>query len=103
MFGGIKDRMLGGNVYRRVRCSCRGRAAYLVGDSGEGGACVESDIKDLANWDFLDVLFRFPVKGGRGKIKPMGFKTKHQVLDSVLYWIDVMREENLIPSYVVVL
>lgn len=65
---------------------------------------VETDVEELANWDFLDVLFRFPVKmlGGRGKIESMGFKTKYQALDSILYWIDVMREENLIPSYVVV-
>lgn len=60
---------------------------------------VETEMKDLANWDFVDVLFRCPVKmlGTRSKIDLMGFKTRYHVLDSILYWIDVMRADKLIP------
>ncbi|PIN16188.1 Iridoid synthase [Handroanthus impetiginosus] len=60
---------------------------------------VQTKIEDLANWDFLDVLFRCPTKmlGTRKKVDFMGFKTKYQVLDSIFYWIDIMRAEKFIP------
>ncbi|KAL7082012.1 hypothetical protein ACP275_14G074000 [Erythranthe tilingii] len=60
---------------------------------------VDTDMIDLANWDFLDMLFRCPLKilGTRFKIDSMGFETKHKTLDSILYWIDVMRADKFIP------
>ncbi|KAK4483089.1 hypothetical protein RD792_010266 [Penstemon davidsonii] len=60
---------------------------------------VHTKMEDLANWDFLDSLFRCPVKmlGTRDKIDNMGFKTRYHALDSIIYWIDVMRFEKLIP------
>ncbi|ESQ42499.1 hypothetical protein EUTSA_v10015494mg [Eutrema salsugineum] len=60
---------------------------------------VRTEIEDLANWVFLDVLFRCPVKllGRREKVDRFGFKRKYRTLDSILYWIDVMRDEKLIP------
>ncbi|GFP80593.1 3-oxo-delta(4 5)-steroid 5-beta-reductase [Phtheirospermum japonicum] len=77
-----------------------------MGDKGEvwkeivvREGLVESEMKDLANWDFLDVLFRCPIKmlGSRKKVDMMGFKTKYHVLDSIFYWIDVMRADKFIP------
>ncbi|CAN8253231.1 unnamed protein product [Cochlearia groenlandica] len=60
---------------------------------------VGTKIDDLANWGFLDALFRCPVKllGSREKVNRFGFKRKYRTLDSILYWIDVMRDEKLIP------
>lgn len=60
---------------------------------------VRTEIEDLANWVFMDVLFRCPFKllGRRDKVDKFGFKRKYRTLDSILYWIDVMREEKLIP------
>ncbi|AED97094.1 induced upon wounding stress-like protein [Arabidopsis thaliana] len=60
---------------------------------------VRTEIEDLANWYFLDALFRCPFKllGKREKVDRFGFKRKYRTLDSVLYWIDVMRDEKLIP------
>ncbi|KAL3649148.1 hypothetical protein CASFOL_005551 [Castilleja foliolosa] len=77
-----------------------------MGDKGEvwkeivvKNGLVESEMKDLANWDFLDVLFRCPIKMlcSRKKVDMMGFKTKYHVLDSIFYWIDVMRADKFIP------
>ncbi|CAH8360508.1 unnamed protein product [Eruca vesicaria subsp. sativa] len=60
---------------------------------------ARTKIEDLANWVFMDVLFRCPFKllGRRDKVDKFGFKRKYRTLDSILYWIDVMREEKLIP------
>ncbi|KFK27399.1 hypothetical protein AALP_AA8G378100 [Arabis alpina] len=60
---------------------------------------VRTKSEDLANWVFLDALFRCPVKllGSREKVDRFGFKRKYRTLDSILYWIDVMRDEKLIP------
>ena len=60
---------------------------------------VRTRMEDLANWVFMDVLFRCPFKllGRRDKVDKFGFKRKYRTLDSILYWIDVMREEKLIP------
>ncbi|CAK9164211.1 unnamed protein product [Ilex paraguariensis] len=60
---------------------------------------VETEMEDLANWGFLDMLFRCPVKmlGTREKADRLGFTTTYQALDSMLYWIDVMRDQKLIP------
>ncbi|KAG8387915.1 hypothetical protein BUALT_Bualt02G0071000 [Buddleja alternifolia] len=59
----------------------------------------ETKMEDLANWDFLDVLFRCPIKmlGTRTKADRMGFKTRYNALDSIFYWIDVMKAERFIP------
>ncbi|XP_019087919.1 PREDICTED: iridoid synthase [Camelina sativa] len=60
---------------------------------------VRTEIDDLANWVFMDLLFRFPSKllGKREKVDKFGFKRRYRTLDSILYWIDVMRDEKLIP------
>ncbi|KAK9280225.1 hypothetical protein L1049_013912 [Liquidambar formosana] len=60
---------------------------------------LQTEMEDLANWGFLDVLFRCPVKllGTRNKADRLGFTAKYQALDSILYWIDCMRDEKLIP------
>jgi len=53
----------------------------------------------LANWEFLDILFRFPMKmlGTRGKADRLGFTMRCETLESILYWVDFMREEKMIP------
>ncbi|XP_065879453.1 (S)-8-oxocitronellyl enol synthase ISY1 [Euphorbia lathyris] len=60
---------------------------------------VESEIEDLANWDFLDALFRCPVKllAKRDKADRLGFRIRYKTLDSMLFWIDSMKTLNLIP------
>ncbi|CAH1419417.1 unnamed protein product [Lactuca virosa] len=60
---------------------------------------VETEMEDLANWYFLDALFRCPVKmlGTREKADRLGFTTRYHALDSISHWIDVMRNEKLIP------
>ncbi|KAM7501808.1 hypothetical protein LguiB_000712 [Lonicera macranthoides] len=60
---------------------------------------VWTEIEDLANWEFLDILFRCPAKmlGTREKADRLGLTTQYQTLDSILYWIDAMRDEKLIP------
>ncbi|KAJ7959804.1 3-oxo-Delta(4,5)-steroid 5-beta-reductase [Quillaja saponaria] len=60
---------------------------------------AQTKMEDLANWEFLDVLFRCPQKllGSRDKVDQLGFVVRHKTLDSILYWIDCMRDERLIP------
>lgn len=60
---------------------------------------VETHVEDLANWVFMDVLFRCPVKllGDREKSDRFGFTLRFNTLDSILYWIDCMRDEKIIP------
>ncbi|KAL7583663.1 hypothetical protein Lser_V15G42199 [Lactuca serriola] len=60
---------------------------------------VETEMEDLANWYFLDALFRCPVKmlGTREKADRLGFTARYYALDSISHWIDVMRNEKLIP------
>ncbi|XP_061368733.1 (S)-8-oxocitronellyl enol synthase CYC2 [Gastrolobium bilobum] len=60
---------------------------------------VQTSIENLANWEFLDALFRFPLKllGSRNKIDELGFGARYKTLNSILYWIDCMRDEKLIP------
>ncbi|WRX32998.1 NAD-dependent epimerase/dehydratase - like 10 [Theobroma cacao] len=60
---------------------------------------IQTKMEDLANWQFLDILFRFPVKllGSRGKVDRLGFTMRSKTLDSILYWIDFMRDEKFIP------
>ncbi|KAF9599137.1 hypothetical protein IFM89_035416 [Coptis chinensis] len=62
------------------------------------GLC-QTKIEDLANWAFLDTLFRCPAKmlANRDKANRHGFTTTYQTVDSILYWIAYMREERLIP------
>ncbi|OVA02684.1 hypothetical protein BVC80_9093g26 [Macleaya cordata] len=62
------------------------------------GLC-RTKIEDLANWEFMDILFRCPAKmlASREKVDRLGFKTSYETLDSILYWIDCMRDERLIP------
>ncbi|KAM7256227.1 hypothetical protein ACFE04_011968 [Oxalis oulophora] len=61
---------------------------------------LETRMEDLANWEFLDVLFRCPMKllGSREKADRLGFKMRYKTLDSFLYWIDHMRDEKFIPG-----
>ncbi|KAF2312566.1 hypothetical protein GH714_035094 [Hevea brasiliensis] len=60
---------------------------------------VETEMEDLANWEFLDVLFRCPVKllGSRKKTDQLGFTMRSNTMESILYWIDSMRNDKLIP------
>nr|ASM61957.1 iridoid synthase-like protein [Antirrhinum majus] len=60
---------------------------------------VETKMEDLANWGFIDILFRCPVKmlGTRDKADCLGLMTRYHALDSICYWIDVMRAEKFIP------
>lgn len=63
------------------------------------GGLVKTEMEDLANWGFLDSLFRFPIKllGTRDKVDRLGFDTRYKMIESISYWIDVMRHEKLIP------
>jgi hypothetical protein len=56
-------------------------------------------MEDLANWEFLDMLFRCPFKllGTREKVDGLGFTVRYKTLNSILYCIDFMRGEKLIP------
>ncbi|KDP46500.1 hypothetical protein JCGZ_08472 [Jatropha curcas] len=60
---------------------------------------AETEMEDLANWEFIDILFRCPMKmlGSRAKADQLGFTMRCKTLDSILYWIDSMRDDNLIP------
>ena len=60
---------------------------------------IQTEMEDLANWAFLDVLFRCPFKllGTRDKADRLGFTVRYKELNSILYWIDFMRGEKLIP------
>lgn len=60
---------------------------------------VQTSIENLANWEFLDALFRFPFKllGSRDKVDGLGFAARYKTLNSILYWIDCMRDEKVIP------
>ncbi|XP_057956196.1 (S)-8-oxocitronellyl enol synthase CYC2 [Malania oleifera] len=77
-----------------------------MGDKGglweeivEEEGLLQTKMEDLANWAFLDALFRCPVKmlGTRDKADRLGFNARYGMRDSVLYWIDFMRDEKLIP------
>ncbi|KAF5744510.1 hypothetical protein HS088_TW07G00082 [Tripterygium wilfordii] len=60
---------------------------------------VVTKMEDLADWGFLDVLFRCPKKmlGSREKADRAGFTVTYKTSDSILYWIDTMRDEKLVP------
>ncbi|XVF68991.1 hypothetical protein PTKIN_Ptkin11bG0045500 [Pterospermum kingtungense] len=60
---------------------------------------IQTKMEDLANWQFLDILFRLPAKilGSRAKVDRLGFTMRYKTLDSILYWIDFMRDERFIP------
>ncbi|KAG4974829.1 hypothetical protein JHK87_031650 [Glycine soja] len=65
----------------------------------EENGLVHTSVENLANWEFLDALFRFPLKllGSRDKVNGLGFGARYKTLNSILYWIDCMRDEKLIP------
>jgi nucleoside-diphosphate-sugar epimerase len=65
----------------------------------EENGLVKTKVENLANWEFLDALFRFPFKlmGSRDKVEEFGFGARYKTLNSILYWIDCMRDENVIP------
>ncbi|KAF7833768.1 3-oxo-Delta(4,5)-steroid 5-beta-reductase [Senna tora] len=65
----------------------------------EKNGLVRTKMEDLANWEFLDALFRFPLKllGSREKVDGLGFVGRCKTLNSILYWIDCMRDEKFIP------
>ncbi|GMG98332.1 hypothetical protein Nepgr_000172 [Nepenthes gracilis] len=60
---------------------------------------IETEMKDLANWEFLDTLFRCPLSLSlsREKADGFGFETRFTALESISYWIDTMRDHRLIP------
>lgn len=63
----------------------------------------KTKIEDLANWGFLDSLFRFSGKllAAPGKAERLGFMPPCTYTDanteSVLYWVDRYREMRFIP------
>ncbi|RHN67617.1 putative oxidoreductase [Medicago truncatula] len=65
----------------------------------EENGLVQTKIENLASWEFLDALFRFPIKlmGSRDKVDDLGFGARYRTLNSILYWIDCMRDEKVIP------
>ncbi|XP_058106992.1 (S)-8-oxocitronellyl enol synthase CYC2 [Magnolia sinica] len=58
-----------------------------------------TQMEDLANWWFMDAVFGCPVKilASRNKVERLGFGTSFGTVESILYWVDCMREEKLIP------
>ncbi|KAG6401386.1 hypothetical protein SASPL_138242 [Salvia splendens] len=90
------------------KCTFSGDFVYSLAMEGMEGVwkeivakegLVETEMSELANWDFLDQMFRctFKMLCSRSKIDLIGFKSRYHVLDSMVYWIDVMREDKLIP------
>ena len=64
----------------------------------EKGGLVQTKMEDLANWEFLDILFRCPkLLGTRDKVDRFGFTLRYKTLDSILYWCDSMRDDKIIP------
>ncbi|CAN1174365.1 3-oxo-Delta(4,5)-steroid 5-beta-reductase [Linum perenne] len=51
---------------------------------------VETEMRELAIWEFLDVLFRFPIKliGSREKSDRLGFTARRETAELASYWID---------------
>lgn len=89
-------------------CTFSGDFVFAIAMAGKEGVwkeivgkegLVETEMKDLASWEFLDQMFRCPAKMlcTRSKIDLIGFKSRYQVLDSIIYWIDEMRADKLIP------
>ncbi|XP_057536341.1 (S)-8-oxocitronellyl enol synthase CYC2 [Amaranthus tricolor] len=61
---------------------------------------LETEMDELANWMFLDQLFRCPFKllGTREKADRLGFRMRYtEASESISYWIDSMRDAKLIP------
>lgn len=60
---------------------------------------IGTEMEDLANFQFLDLLFRCPTKmlATRDKANRLGLKDMYETLDSILYWVDDMRKDKLIP------
>lgn len=60
---------------------------------------VQTKMEDLANWEFLDSVFRCPVRllGTRDKVDRFGFTLRYKTLDSILYWLKSMRDDKIIP------
>ncbi|XP_043713730.1 (S)-8-oxocitronellyl enol synthase CYC2-like [Telopea speciosissima] len=60
----------------------------------------QTKMEDLANWPFMDILFRCSHKMllSSDKANKLGFTMTYQTLESILYWIDCMREERFIPA-----
>ncbi|XP_016455976.1 3-oxo-Delta(4,5)-steroid 5-beta-reductase-like [Nicotiana tabacum] len=59
---------------------------------------VHTQMEEIANSKFLDVLFSCPkILCTRDKADRLGFTTRYHMLDSILHWVDVMRQEKLIP------
>ncbi|KAL8115176.1 hypothetical protein AgCh_021852 [Apium graveolens] len=60
---------------------------------------VGTEMEELANFQFLDHLFRCPTKmlATRDKADRLGLTAMYETLDSILYWVDDMRRDKLIP------
>uniref|UniRef100_A0A7C9DZD5 PRISE-like Rossmann-fold domain-containing protein n=1 Tax=Opuntia streptacantha TaxID=393608 RepID=A0A7C9DZD5_OPUST len=60
---------------------------------------LDTEMEELANWAFLDILFRCPLRlvGTRAKADRMGFRLRYTALESISYWIDFMRNDRFIP------
>ncbi|KAA0031816.1 hypothetical protein IC582_027621 [Cucumis melo] len=92
-----KERMFSKEFHYTAAMGDKGKVwAEIVEEEG----LVATEMEELANWVFLDTLFRLPEKmvASRAKSDRFGFNVKYKMLDSILYWIDVMRNDKLIPS-----
>ncbi|ERN03263.1 3-oxo-Delta(4,5)-steroid 5-beta-reductase [Amborella trichopoda] len=77
-----------------------------MGDKGEIWAEIiernglrKTKVEEMANWWFLDGLFRMPYKilTTGEKANRFGFTHTCDTVSSILYWIDFMRQEKLVP------
>ncbi|XP_009402295.2 (S)-8-oxocitronellyl enol synthase CYC2 [Musa acuminata AAA Group] len=100
----------GGDVDAMLEDLVSERATYVEVMGDKGGAWEEivekeglrsTRMEDLANWGFLDALFGLPFKilASNAKARRLGFTAIYRTPESLLYWVDRMREDRLIPSW----
>ncbi|KAF3777406.1 3-oxo-Delta-4-5-steroid 5-beta-reductase [Nymphaea thermarum] len=60
---------------------------------------LRTRMEELANWGFLDSLFRMPFKllVSREKSDRLGFTSTCNTLSSILYWVDCIRDDKVVP------
>ncbi|KAK2440754.1 (S)-8-oxocitronellyl enol synthase CYC2 [Trifolium repens] len=90
-----KEMVVGNFLYSKAMFDKQQVWEEIVEENG----LVKTKVENLANWEFLDALFRFPFKlmGSRDKVEEFGFGARYKTLNSILYWIDCMRDEKVIP------
>ncbi|KAF3794052.1 Iridoid synthase [Nymphaea thermarum] len=60
---------------------------------------LRTRMEELANWWFLDSLFRMPFKllVSREKSDRLGFTSTCNTLTSILYWVDCIKDDKVVP------